>query len=57
MQLGRVRKVPKMYYLNVWNAFDPIVEAYAVVRHFRHLWVLMRKIWQEMCENLKILEN
>jgi hypothetical protein len=22
----RVRKVPKIYYLNVWNVSDPIVE-------------------------------
>jgi hypothetical protein len=36
---GRVRKVPKMYYLNVWNFSDPIVEVNAVVRHFRQPWV------------------
>ena len=42
----RVRKVPKMYYLNVWNVSDPIVEVNAVVRHFRQPWVLIRKIWQ-----------
>ena len=35
----RVKKVPKMYYLNVWNFSDPIVEVNAVVRHFRHPWV------------------
>jgi hypothetical protein len=29
----RVRKVPKMYYLNVWNVSDPIVEVNTVVRH------------------------
>jgi hypothetical protein len=28
---GRVRKVPKIYYLNVWNVSDPIVEVNAVV--------------------------
>jgi hypothetical protein len=28
---GRVRKIPKMYYLNVWNVSDPIVEVNAVV--------------------------
>jgi hypothetical protein len=44
-------------YLNFWNFSDPIVEVNAVVRHFRQPWVLMRKIWQYMCENLKILEN
>ena len=31
----RVRKVPKNYYLNVWNISDPIVEVNAVVRHLR----------------------
>jgi hypothetical protein len=41
-----VRKVPKIYYLNVWNVSDPIVAVNAVVRHFRQPWVLMRKIWQ-----------
>jgi hypothetical protein len=41
-----VRKVPKMYYLNVSNVSDPIVEINAVVRHFRLPWVLIRKIWQ-----------
>jgi hypothetical protein len=25
----RVRKVPKIYYLNVWNVSDPIVEVNA----------------------------
>jgi hypothetical protein len=48
----RVRKVPKMYYLDVWNVSypkiiifwnfsDPIVEANAVVRHFRQPWILI----------------
>jgi hypothetical protein len=41
----RIRKVPKMYYLNVWNFSDPIVEVNAVVRHFRQTWVLIRKIY------------
>ena len=45
--------------LNFWNFSDPIIEANAVVhvRHFRQPWVLLRKIWQYMCENLKIQEN
>ena len=38
----RVRKVPKIYYLNAWNVSDPIVEVNAVVRHFRQPWVLIR---------------
>jgi hypothetical protein len=42
----RVRKVPKIYYLNVWSVSDPIVEVNAVVRHFRLPWVLIRNIWQ-----------
>ena len=42
----RVRKVPKVYYLNVWNVSNPIVEVNTVVRHFRQPWVLIRKIWQ-----------
>jgi hypothetical protein len=29
-----------------WNFSDPIVEVNAVVRHFRHPWVLMQIIWQ-----------
>jgi hypothetical protein len=28
------------------NFSDPIVEVNAVVRHFRHRWVLIRNIWQ-----------
>ena len=35
-----------LLYLNIWNFSDPIVEVNAVVRHFRHPWVLIRKIWQ-----------
>ena len=35
-----------IFYLNVWNVSDPIVEVNAVVRHFRQPWVLIRKIWQ-----------
>jgi hypothetical protein len=35
-----------LLYLNFWNFSDPIVEVNAVVRHFRHPWVLIRKIWQ-----------
>jgi hypothetical protein len=42
--------------LYFWNFSDPFVEVNAVVRHFRQ-YVLIRKIWQSMCENLKILEN
>jgi hypothetical protein len=39
-------KTTKIYYLDVWNVSDPIVEVNAVVRHFRQPWVLIRKIWQ-----------
>ena len=46
MSVSDKRKVPKMYYLNVWNVSDPIVEVNVVVRHFRQPWVLIRKIWQ-----------
>jgi len=35
-----------MYYLNFWNFSDPIVEVNAVVRHFRHPWGTLWKIWQ-----------
>jgi hypothetical protein len=42
----RVRKVPKNYYLNVWNVSDPNVEVNAVLRHFRQPWVFLRKMWQ-----------
>ena len=46
------------YYMKMfWNFPESIVEVNAVVRHFRHSWVLIRNIWQEMYENLKILEN
>ena len=46
------------YYMKVfWNFPESIVEVNAVVRHFRHPWVFIRSIWQEMYENLKILEN
>ena len=35
------------YYMKIfWNFPEPIVEVNAVVRHFRHPWVLIRKIWQ-----------
>jgi hypothetical protein len=66
----RVREVPKIspdiilgryfeinYMKMFWNFPESIVEVNAEVRHFRHPWVLIRNIWQEMYENLKILEN
>jgi hypothetical protein len=57
MQLGRFKnrtpaRFEYIYYTFFWNFSDPIVEVNAVVRHF-----LVRKKWQYMCENLKILEN
>jgi hypothetical protein len=36
----RVRKIKIIF----WNFSDPIVEVNAVVRHFRHPWVLIRNI-------------
>ena len=41
-----LEKFPKKFYLNFWNFSDPVVEVNAEVRHFRHPWVLIRKIWQ-----------
>jgi hypothetical protein len=35
------------YYMKMfWNFPESIVEVNAVVRHFRHPWVLIRNIWQ-----------
>ena len=48
MQLGRFKNhTPASFQkIIIWNFSDPIVEVNAVVRHFRHPWVLIRKIWQ-----------
>jgi hypothetical protein len=39
----RPSSLPSGYF---WNFSDRIVEVNAVVRHFRHPWVLIQKIWQ-----------
>jgi hypothetical protein len=40
-----------LYYF--WNFSDPIVEVNSVVRHFCHMWVLMRKFGNECVEFFK----
>ena len=42
------------YYMNIfWNFPEPIVEVNAVVRHFRHPWVLIRKFGIKCMKILK----
>ena len=48
-----VRKVPNIYYLNVWYVSDPIVEVNAVVRHFRQRGSLYEKFGNKCVKILK----
>jgi hypothetical protein len=47
MQLNRFKNRTPARFEYIYCTFpEPIVEVNAVVRHFRHPWVLIRNIWQ-----------